>query len=506
MKNIIKFIKRSPLRGLGAFLLLLSSCQNFEVLEKDPNRAVSAPASLVLNGVLNDFYNNVNSGSAWGDKARWNQFYCSNYNYYATNEYSWTTTDLWFFTLKNVTKMEEEAKKAGLPDQNPYSALGKFFRAYFYEDMTRRAGDLPLTDALKGLEITTPKYDSQKAVYVQILKWLDASNDDLTALIAKGDANLAGDFYLGNDLRKWQKVVNAYKLRVLVSLSKQEADGELQVKNRFSETLTNASKFPIMSGMGDNLQYTFNTLSKYPRNPSNFGFNATRENMAKTYVDLLVDRKDPRIFVVAEPAEAKIKAGLKPTDHAAYVGASSGEDLADMSTKVLKGEYSYQNRARYYSNDVGEALFMIGYPEMCFNLAEGINRGWATGDAAEWYRRGIAASMSHYGITNAAALATYMDGAMVKYAGNNATGLNQILTQKYIAFFQNSGLEAFYNQRRTGVPTFLVGVGTGNSTRVPKRWQYPATERTTNADNYKAAVSAQFAGKDDINEMMWLLK
>ena len=43
------------------------------------------------------------------------------------------------------------------------------------------------------------------------------------------------------------------------------------------------------------------------------------------------------------------------------------------------------------------------------------------------------------------------------------TGLTQILTQKYLAFFQHSGLEAFYNQRRTGVPTFLVGPGTGNS-------------------------------------------
>ena len=38
---------------------------------------------------------------------------------------------------------------------------------------------------------------------------------------------------------------------------------------------------------------------------------------------------------------------------------------------------------------------------------------------------------------------------MVKCAGNTAAGLTQILTQKYVAFFQNSGLEAFYNQRRT---------------------------------------------------------
>ena len=103
MKKIFKY----PL--ILSFAIVFGGCQDFEVIEKDPNRAVNAPASLVFNGVLNDMYNNVNGGSAWGDKARWNQFYCSNYNYYSNNEYTWTTTDFSFFTLKNVVKMEEEA-------------------------------------------------------------------------------------------------------------------------------------------------------------------------------------------------------------------------------------------------------------------------------------------------------------------------------------------------------------------------------------------------------------
>lgn len=486
--------------------LTLAGCEKpFDELEKDPNRPTQAPASLVFQGVLNDMYSTI--GSPWGAEMRWNQFYASNYNYYATNEYSWTTTGFNFFTLKNVTKMEEEAKRQFGTEANPYAALGKFFRAFFYENMTRRVGDLPLTEALKGLDDTAPKYDSQKAVYVQVLKWLDEANTDLAALIAKNDRTLAGDIYLGNDLKKWQKVVNTYKLRVLISLSRKEADSDLNIKTRFAEVVANPAKFPVMESMADNLQYIHNTLNKYPRNPSNFGFNATRENMAKTYIDALVERRDPRVFVVAEPAEAKIKAGLKPTDHEAYVGASSGEDLADMSTKALRGEYSFQSRRRYYSNDVGEAVFIIGYPELMFNLAEGINRGWIAGNAEDVYKKGITASMTFYGITDAAVLTEYLSGPKVKYAGNNAQGLEQILMQKYIAFFQNSGLEAWYNQRRTGIPNFLTGVGTGNSGRIPKRWLYPNTERVNNADNYKAAVTAQFGGTTEtVNDLMWLLK
>lgn len=528
-------IKNYILISFTTATLALTSCEKpFNELEADPNRPVNAPASLVFKGVLNDMYGASGSPSGfsgvtfspWGSEQRWNQFFCSNYDYYATNDYAWTTTNLNFTTLKDVLKMEVEAKRAGGGDVNPYAALGKFFRAYFFDNMSRRVGDLPMTEALKGLTNVTPKYDSQKTIYVQILKWLDEANADLTALISKGDNTLAGDIYLGNDLKKWQKVVNTYKLRVLVSLSNKENDAELNIKQRFAEIITNPTKFPVMSGMSDNLQYLHNAINKYPRNQDNFGQNATRENMAKTYIDLLVTNKDPRLFVTAEPASAKLKAGLKPTDFDAFAGASSGEDLQDMATKVLKGGYSFPNRKRYYTSYSPEPVFIIGYPEMCFNIAEGVNRGWTSGNAEDFYKKGISASMEFYGLkdgdntvtfsrdggifnfdsyTYKFNLADFLNQPSVKYAGNNATGLTQVLTQKYLAFFQNSGLEAWYNQRRTGVPTFLTGVGTGNSGRIPKRWQYPSSERTTNGANLTAALTTQYGGQDDINATMWLL-
>ena len=528
-------LKNYVLFALTIFTLTFSGCEkSFDSLETDPNRPVNSPASLVLRGVLNDMYSASGSPSGytgvtfspWGSEQRYNQFYASNYDYYATNQYDWTTSNLNFFTLKNVLRMESEAKAAGAAEVNPYSALGKFFRAFFYENMTKRVGDVPLSEALQGQTDLTPKYDSQKAVYGQILKWLDEANADMTTVIARGDKTLSGDFYLNNDLRKWQKVINTFKLRVLVSLSKKEGDAELSVKQRFAEVLGNPTKFPVMTGMADNLQYIHNsTVNKYPRNQDNFGQNATRENMAKTYIDLLAERRDPRLFVVAEPAPNKLKAGLKPTDFDAFAGASTGEDLQDMSTKALKGDYSFQNRKRYYTTYAGEPVFIIGYPELQFNIAEGINRGWATGNALDFYAKGVTTSMEFYGLKDGDNTVTfsrdggifnfdtypvkvsfteYLNQPKVKYSGNNAEGLAQILTQKYLAFFQNSGLEAFYSQRRTGIPTFLTGVGTANGGRIPKRWQYPTAERTTNAENLNAALTAQFGGTDDINKDLWV--
>jgi hypothetical protein len=478
---------------------LLMSCSDFQKLEQNPNLPTSVPSSLILRDVLSK----MNEG-AWNDVMRNNQFYCSNYNYYANNEYNWGNASLQYTTLKNVVKMEEEAKNSGAKDLNPYSALGKFLRAYYFTSMTLRIGDLPVKDALKGASLDKPKYDTQKDAFVQILKWLEDSNTEISQLITAADKTLDGDIYYNNDLRKWQKVVNTFRLRVLIHLSKKTDDSDLKVKADFANVLGNPTKYPLMTDLSESLQYVWGVNNKYPRNPDNFGNNATRENMSKTYLDLLKTYKDPRLFVVAEPAEAQINKGLKSTDFDAYVGASSGEDLADMTSKAGLGQYSFQSRKRYYGSYTGENTFVISYPEMCFNIAEAVNQGWIAGNAQDWYEKGIKSSMSFYGLDNTST--TYLAQTNVKYSGNSATGLAQILNQKYIAFFQNSGYEAYYNWRRTGVPTFLVGTGTGNGTKIPLRYLYQSNEEKVNSVNYNEALTRQFGGKDDINAQMWLIK
>lgn len=504
------------------FVLALSySCKDFDELENNPNKPTAAPASLVLNSVLNDLFERP-----WSLEHRQNQFWCCNYNYYGTNEY-WGSATLNFMTLKNVIKMEEEALRLGALEQNPYSALGKFLRAYFYVRMTQRVGDLPLEDALKGLEDTAPVYNTQKEIYIQVLQWLDEANNDLAQLIAASDHSLAGDIYFNNDLLKWQKAVNTFKLRVLMSLSKKENDTDLNIKQRFKEVIDNPGKFPVMTGLSDNLEYVYNgTSNLYTTNPGNRGFDKGRYNMAETLLGTLASLKDPRAYVVANPAKKKISEGLAPTDFAAYIGAPSGESLDNMTFKAGNGEYSFANQKRYYSTFKGpEPAIQLGYPELCFTIAEAINRGWATGDAAAFYQNGIIASMNFFGISDGTkieitepdadkvlAMATvsvtdYLSQPNVVYAGNNVAGLEQIITQKYLAFFQNSGQEAYFNFRRTGFPSFDVGPGTGNGGKIPKRWLYPVSEGTNNTVNFKSALQRQFGTEvDDLNNDLWIEK
>jgi len=204
-----------------------------------------------------------------------------------------------------------------------------------------------------------------------------------------------------------------------------------------------------------------------------------------------------------------------------------------MYVKTNSGQYSLINRKHFYDGYTAEPSIQIGYPEMCFNIAEAINRGWVTsgvlGNAESYYKEGIKASMDFYNIPETGNLTvyflhpgaslgtydnytvpvdfnTYYNQASVKYAGNTGTGLTQVLSQRYIALFRHSGLESYFTYRRTGVPDFNKGPGTGNGTRIAMRFKYPGSEQTSNKKNYQDALQKQFNGNDDINGMMWIIQ
>ena len=488
-------------------IVLLSNCSTdtFEELAVNPNQPTAAPASLIFNGTLNDMYE-----SPFALTHRWNQYYLCNYNYYGNNEYNWTSNSFDFYTLKNVSKMVEENEKTGADAVNVYSAMAKFQKAYLAYRMTMKFGNIPFSEALQGAELTEPKYDDQKQVFVQILNLLDEANNEMNTLITSGKRNIDGDIYFNGDLTKWQQVVNAFKLRVLIQLSNKTAEADLRVKERFAEIVNNPAKYPIVKTNADALAYKYiSGINNYPLNPGNEGFDKRRYNLSATHLNKLVSLKDPRTFVLADPAEARINGGMTASDFGAYVGADPGESLDDMTFKMNKGEYSAINQKRYYGSYGGpEPGVLVGYIEMAFNIAEGMNRGWA-GDAntaALWYKNGILASLNFYGINDASTIDTYFAQSAVNYKGQNAEGLKQILEQRYLGLFNQAGFESYYNWRRTGVPTFTTGVGTGNGGVIPLRWQYPTAERTANKTNYNAALSSQFGGQDDINAKMWIIK
>ncbi|WP_221393705.1 SusD/RagB family nutrient-binding outer membrane lipoprotein [Dyadobacter sp. NIV53] len=525
---------------LTAVALLIAgadSCKQSD-LNVNPNIAgesSTVPSSLILNrltwglyqggGVVDLAANAVFEGP-WDQVMRWNQFTVSNNSYYrGQNIYSFSNTATAYDVLKYVEKMEMQSATQFGTDQNIYAALGKFFRAYSFIWLTQRVGDIPMSEA-GNTEILEPVYDTQKDVYKNSLQLLDDANTVLKSVITTANANtvVEGDIY-GLTYKKWQKVINSYKLRVLISLSKRAADNtDLNIQQQFAAIINDPVSYPVFESNADNLEFKYNaSYNPYPHGP-NDAYN-TFENIGNTYLDITTANLDPRTFITSTPAPAQITAGKTVSDFAAYTGADiSAYSQAQLTNDMNAGKYSFVNFKRYFASLAGSENYIIaGYPELCFNVAEAINRGWLTGDAASWYNKGIDASLGFYGLTDGQ---TYTVGdkggvtigsvviniaafkAKATYKGNNADGLKQILEQKYVAFFQNSQWEAFYNWRRTGIPAFKEGgsgIGTPTS-KIPRRWLYPVDEKNENTAKYNAAISSQYGGKDEITAEMWLLK
>lgn len=511
--------------------MFFTSCKKeFETFPTNPNLA-GENGSVPPQYLIRDLLNSVRVGAdrieePLTDVSRLNQFTTGlTFPLYGgSNLYNWTSTGDSYPWIRNIEKLNENATRALGAKNNPYLTLGKFLRVYSYIWLTQRVGDIPTLEAGKGLANTTPKFDSQEDIYLNALNTLDTINQELATIAADVTApKLNGDIYFANNLTSWRRAVNAYQLRLLISLSKRADDSpKLQVKQRFAKIVNTPTEYPLFRTNADNWNYTY--LAVTNRYPTQFlRLYPLETTVSKTIIDLLKDKNDPRIFIAATPAPGQITAGKKIDDFGAYNGSDNSRSQATLFAESKTGLYSYVNYIRYLRGPdfIAEPYIMCGYAEMCFNIAEAANRGWLVADAAKYYEDGIKASLLFYaiaqgtkltisnsnGVVLGEATANVTDFlAKVKYAGDNADGLKQILEQKYVAFWQNSGWEAFYQFRRTGIPKFTEGTGTNAQGKIPSRWQYPVREVVNNPINAKLAIDKQFGGTDDLFAKMWLIK
>lgn len=551
----MKCFKFPVILALTAVVFAMGCSKKFEKYSQNFNQPLpgKVPPGIILRSILNNIV--VFPG---GKEDKQCQFICSNYTYYGGNQYWTGSAALNYGDLNNVLVMESEARRIAGSDNNPYHALGLFLRAFFFVNMSEKVGDLPMTEALQGLSNTAPKYNTQKDVFKQALIWLDSANTLLASELpllnlASGYYEFSGDFYykerLNNALStlgaltEWQKVVNSYKLRVLIELSKKATtDPDMNIPQQFANIVNDPATYPIFTSNADNLQYVYNgNYNYYPDNITNLGNNQLRLNLAATLETTLGQLNDLRCMVLGEPARGLqdkdttisgkdttlvgFDKSFTDTSFKSYVGAPSGLDLSTMANLIQKKRLSLYNRNHFYSGTTGEPTYILSYPEICFDIAEAINRGWISGNSADYYMKGVKAQFAFYGIVDGANTMTiqapsgneitytvnfsftnYFNQPAVQYAGDNAQGLAQILLQKYLAYARNSGYQAYYQWRRTGIPAFNVGPGTGNGGKIPLRFQYPSNEITANENNYKSAIQSQYNGADDINLPMWLIK
>ncbi|PWV47628.1 SusD/RagB family nutrient-binding outer membrane lipoprotein [Chitinophaga sp. S165] len=470
-------------------LVIAAGCKKFEDFQTDPNRPTMATPDLLLNTVIQEAFQATNLGATLATRQMVFINEASNEQYYGWDRAEFST----YNNLRQVIKMEQEANRL---QKTEYIPLVKFFKAYYFMQLTNTFGDVPYTAALKGeLDSLAPVYDKQQDIFISVLDDLESAN----AAITNTTVPVQGDILYKGSMIKWKRLINSLSLRILMSLSLKENNAALNVKGRFAKIVNDPNTYPLMTDNTDNGQLTFFDVSgtRYPTYNDN-DVN-TAYYMEGTFVDLLKRLEDPRLFHFAEKAPQHVS--LPDSDFDAYGGAKGSDLVDDIGKKVLAGEVS-RIKKRYTDDAVNEPSIAIGYAETQFTLAEAVVRGWINGNAATYYNKGVQASMQFYKIPQDS-IDTYLTTNPLPASGQ----LEAIMTQKYIASFMNSDWHFFFEQRRTGLPVFDVsGAGVLNNKKVPKRWMYPIKESQTNQKNVEAAINSQFAGDDNINGIMWMLK
>lgn len=495
MKKYLKYIVAG-----AALAFTCNSCIDLEEMNIDPNNPTTTDPALLLTGLS---FTTFEESSASVCHATKMLILTSGESTYQV--YKWTRGGFDYYNnLRNVAKMKEEAAKG---DQSAYEALALFFEAHYYYMLTMQFGDVPCSEAMQAETngLYQPKYDSQETVLATVLAKLEEAN----TLLTDNNSIISGDIIYSGDLMKWRRLVNAYRLRVLMSLSNKQTVGSLDVKSTFARISQNE---PLMTSDADNGQLVFldQQDDRYPYfNDSDFG---SGRYMDSTYVAALATRKDPRLFAFCTQTPAAEKAGLAIDNFSSYDGGDPAIAYSLVNDKVTLGGCS-KPATRYYQHATNEPMILLGYTEQQLILAEAVVRGWISGDDRALYESAVKASFRFYekyaptvaGYLDEAAATAYLQGEKVAYSPSLTKDqkIERIILQKYIpTFLQGSMWMPYYDQLRTGYPEFRRAVGVN----LPYRWMYPQNEYNNNAANVDAALQSQFGGNDRTSDKPWWIK
>jgi hypothetical protein len=375
----------------------------------------------------------------------------------------------------------------------------RIMKVLMFQKLTDTYGEVPYFEAGKGYNgnIFAPKYDTQEAIYNDLLKELDEAG---TALDANKGFVGAADLYYQSDVARWKKLANSLMLRVAMRLSKvNPAKAKEYVEKAVAKGVftSNDDSLVLKHDAGPAGVRTNPITSSWVRNDLNGG--DANVKYSKTFIDLLKNTNDPRLRIYAK---------LEATGDNS---PASQQGLANDAKEFPGGDkklFSDPNTSTVLRLDAPTLL--MSYAETQFTLAEAAVKGWNVGGSAQqYYEGGVKAAMevlTIFGDKVPAVTGTeynnYITAHPFKSAGTEAEKIEQILTQKWVVLLFN-GFEAFSEYRRTGYPVLVpVNDPTGETNgTIPRRLIYDQSELLTNSTNYKEAIQRQ--GLDLMTTKIW---
>lgn len=520
---------------LCGLLITASSCKKFlDVNNTNPNAPVTATVDLVLPQALVQTAATSVTFNSYGAYVGGGQANAGGFGGFGSVlTYSYTTADnngLWSQSYDNINDYQYVINNSTAtgPYKN-FNAIARIMKAFAYQRLVDVYGDLPYTQAAKGLANLTPKYDKAEDIYKDLFAQIDtaitslnAANDPLKTIPTNKGVNGTIDVlnYSGTDgftHTKWIQFANTIKLRLLIRIQNVSS-----LAATFNAQKTKLSAFTDADFIAADVMvqpgYTKQTGKQNPAYNA-YAYDAVG-NQAQTstiptwYADSFYDQAtlyDPtRQGLLYQTTSGFNQLGYTGSD-AANAPTGGNWYKGENGTGVLKGPV-----AAYPIMLLAEADFLKAEASL-IGLVPSLNMSTE-------FKAGITASFDYLQRkadgTNttdfdlAAEVDDYIaingdpDNGLprpylvdLSLASNNAERLEAIITQKWIALNYLTHNESWAEYRRTGYPLstsdgsedFSFASLQSTSPRpdkLPVRVLYPATEYSLNAANAPANISA----------------
>lgn len=326
--------------------------------------------------------------------------------------------------------------------------IAKILKAYTIAVATDAWGRVPYTDIGQGAELRTPTFDEQQFIYSEIQELLDEAIADLAA----GGPNPGSiDLIYEGNVAKWTRAAWSLKARYYNRLS------NINPEESARQALEAAEK-GFQSPADDFVfnKFTAQATGEHPwYQESN---DRAHHAVSQTFVSTLQNLDDPRLEELVAPAPTPL--AIKGAPNGTQTNDQSSTEFSDPTEQVLNAT---------------SPMPLMTYDELKFIEAEANLRLGNTMEAYEDFTEAVRAAMQRQtpGIP-----ATEVTAYIASLPAGSALDLDDIITQKWIAFWLFQPFEAYNDYRRTDLPNLTHPIGPA-----PLRFPYPQAELDANAAN-----------------------
>ncbi|KFF73538.1 hypothetical protein HX13_18935 [Chryseobacterium sp. P1-3] len=407
-----------------------------------------------------------------------------------------------------------------------HKAIAKIMKANYVQILTDLYGDIPYSQAFKGQDNLTPKYDKGEDIYKASIADLDNAIELLESGL--GDASSSDIVFHGN-AGKWISFANTLKLRYLLRMSNVTGDmaayrdQQLASLSGVDFIHEDVLENPGYSAANDAQQNPFTNYYVYLSSgtrAANYSINVASEHAAiilngnsegdtrPVYQKFngIVDGRRSRMFSLVNGKVSGIRQGNLPGQPGVPAAISR------FSYGITVGAETPASTREYVEMASAKSGCIMTRAESEFLQAEAALRYPSIFSGAQaHFEAGITASYNYLGanvdvvidpntnpVTTKKAALIYIDliNAVPKlgWIGTNDDKLEAIMTQKWIALTGINPEQSFFDYTRTGFP--VTPLATIASNPKPNRLIYPLSEYIGNASNVPAISNADVFSKN----------